>query len=395
MTAPPAALAALSAMRGAALRTVIAIPARDEADCLPACLAALAAQRPAEALAGTAVLLLANNCSDGTAAAARAMAPDLPFPLVVLEAALPPGRAHAGGARAAAMEAAAALLGEVPGGALLCTDADARPEPGWLAANLAELAAGADAVAGAVLPDPAEAARLPATLRRREAEEARYAALLDEMAARIDPIAHDPGPTHGTHSGASIALRLAAWRAVGGIPLVPRGEDRALFAALARRDARIRHSEAARVLVSCRLDGRAGGGMAATLRRRLADPHALVDDRLEPARRAWLRLRTRRALRLLRAGAPRPGNPLRLQIALGIAPAAMRRVLSASSFGLAWEALQAATPALRRVPLDPAALPRETAIAAAILAAVRATDLARNLAVPADPAGSARPAAAG
>lgn len=394
MTAPLAARAALPAMRAAALRTVIAIPARDEAECLPACLAALAAQQAPGAMAGSAILLLANNCADGTAALGRALAPAMPMPLVVLEAALPPGRAHAGGARAAAMDAAAALLGDAPDGVLLCTDADARPEPGWLAANLAELAAGAEAVAGAVLPDPAEAGRLPAALRQREALERRYAGLLDEMATRLDPLPHDPWPTHGTHSGASIALRLPLFRAVGGIPPVPHGEDRALFAALARLDARIRHSEAARVLVSCRLDGRAGGGMAETLRHRLRDPSAPVDARLEPARRAWLRLRTRRALRLIRAGRPRAGDPLRLQIALGVAAPAMRRVLAAPSFGLAWEALQAATPALRPQPLDPAALPREIALASLLLGGVRATDLARNLTAGEDRAGSALPAAA-
>ena len=372
MRSPPAALAALSALPGSTLRCVLAIPARDEAARLPACLDALAAQSPA-ALAGTAVLLLANNCRDGTIDLARAMAPGLPFPLLTVEAVLPPGQAHAGGARAAAMDAAAALLGEAPEGMLLSTDADARPEPGWLAANLAELAAGADAVAGAVLPDPREAALLPPALRRREAAEARYAALLDALAARLDPIPHDPAPAHGTHSGASIAVRLPTYRAVGGLPLVPRGEDRAFFTALARIDARIRHSAAARVLVSCRLDGRAGGGMAETLRHRLADPEAPVDDRLEPAWAAWRRARARHALRRLRAGL---GDPADLRIACGLAPRAMRRILAAPSFGLAWEALQAA-PALRRQVLRPAALPRETALARRLLQGLDRAGLSR------------------
>src|SRR4051794_28546895 len=176
----------------------IAVPARDEAVQLPGCLAALAMQRDVS-LGGVAVLVLANNCRDGTAAAARALAPTLPYRLVVREASLPPALAHAGGARRAAMDAAAALLAAEaePGrAALLSTDADARVAPGWLAATLAALAAGADAVAGAIAPDPAEAALLPPALRRQEAAETRYAALLDEMASLVDPDPHDPWPRH-------------------------------------------------------------------------------------------------------------------------------------------------------------------------------------------------------
>lgn len=343
---PPAAPTSPGTPR---LCAVIAIPARDEAARLPACLAALAQQQD---LGGVAVLVLANNCRDDTAAIARALAPDLPFRLEVREASLPPALSHAGGARRAAMEAAAELLAaeaDPRRAILLSTDADGRAEPGWLAANLAALAAGADAVAGAIAPDPAEAALLPAALRRQEAQEARYAALLDEMAALVDPDPHDPWPRHAAHSGASIALTLAAYRRVGGLPAVPVGEDRALFEALIRAEMRVRHCPAARVIVSCRLDGRAAGGMADTLRRRLAEADAAaLDARLEPALDALLRLRCRRALRRLRAGRPRLGDPVRLALALGLAPAALAEIAQLSGFWSAWEALQARALPLRR-----------------------------------------------
>ncbi|MDB5373970.1 MAG: hypothetical protein JWP04_2612 [Belnapia sp.] len=342
-------------------RAIIAIPAHDEADWLPACLAALAAQRPGRGAAfdpaDLLVLVLANNCTDATAQRARAMAPDLPFSLLVKECRLRPAQANAGGARRAAMEAAAALA--APATILLSTDADARPQPGWLAANLRAIAAGADAVAGAIALDPAEAALLPAGLRRRERLEARYAARLDALAGRLDPVPHDPWPSHGTHSGASIGLRLAAYRAIGGMPAVPFGEDRALFAALARHDARIRHSSAARVIVSCRLEGRASGGMAETMRRRLADPADPLDARLEATIPALIRLRCRRALRRLWNSMLRPGEVRRLALAIGLAPGTLREIATAPSFGLAWEVLQAASPMLRRRPMTPASLPGE------------------------------------
>ena len=392
----PAADRAQAPVQGVPLRAAIAIPARDEASRLPACLAALAAQHKGAARCldrGTTVLVLANNCGDGTAALARSLASSLPFRLVVREVALPPPRAHAGGARRAAMDAAAALLDEAgapPAVALLSTDADGRAAPGWLAANLAALAAGADAVAGRIEPDPAEVDLLPPALRAREAREARYATLLDEMAALVDPDPHDPWPRHSVHSGASIALTLGAYRRVGGLPPVPVCEDRALFEALLRAEMRVRHCPAARVTVSCRLDGRAAGGMADTMRRRIAEADAApVDPRLEPALDALLRLRCRRALRRLRAGAPRPGDPLRLALALGLRPAALMALAGLPGFWRAWDALQAqAWPLRRHRVVTAGGLEGETRRAAAILRILRGARAAlgeRRLLMPSVP----------
>lgn len=377
--ASPAAAAPLwSAAPARPRRAVIAITACDEARDLPACLAALARQRDTAGrpldLADIAVLVLANNCSDRTAARARALAPSLPFALVVAERDLPPREAHAGGARRAALDAALGLLDPAGPGVLLSTDADARSDPHWLAACLGAIDAGADAVAGRYRADPAEAASLlPPALRAREAAEARYAALLDEMAAHLDPLPHDPWPRHAIHSGASFALTTAAYRRIGGLPAVPLGEDRALFAALARVDARIRHAPEASVTVSARLRGRARGGMADTLSARLRDPAgALPDDRLEPAADAWLRARARRALRRLRDGRPRQGDPTRLGVALGVPPGRLRAILRLPHFGLAWEAFEAAAPLLaRRRRLAAGEIAAETGKAAALVATLR------------------------
>ncbi|CAA9249624.1 MAG: Gll3051 protein [uncultured Craurococcus sp.] len=338
------------------IHTAIAVPARNEEARLPSCLEALSRQhgldRHRGGLAGVAVFVLANNCTDGTAALARRLAPRFPFQLVVEEAELSAPLAHAGGARRMAMDGAAALFGpdvDPRRAALLSTDADGRADPRWLAANLRALALGADGVAGAIRPDPLEAARLPAALRDQEAKEARYLSLLDEIATLIDPDADDPWPRHAVHSGASIALSLDAYRRIGGLPPLPVGEDRALFEALLRAGLRVRHCPAALITVSCRLEGRAAGGMADSLRRRMTDPDAApVDDRLEPALDALLRLRCRRALRRLRAGLPRLGDPHRLAIALGIPVAMLVAIARRPSFWESWELLQAAAWPLRR-----------------------------------------------
>jgi GT2 family glycosyltransferase len=357
------------------LRAAVAIPARDEAARLVPCLKALADQRSAYGQtvdpSAFAVLVFANNCGDDTARIARAFAGRSPLRLAVAEAALPPDRAHAGGARRAAMDAAAALLDGGPRAALLSTDADGRAAPDWLTANLAALAAGADAVAGAFLPDAAEVASLPPALRIREESERAYAALSDELAWLIDPDPHDPWPRHGIRSGASMAVTLGAYRRIGGLPAVPVGEDRALFEAVRRAGMRVRHCPAARVTVSCRLVGRAAGGMADTLRRRRLNATAPTDPRLEPAADAFWRFRCRRLFRRMQAGAARPGDNLRLAFALRLPAAFVALIGRAPEFWQAWDALEAASPALARRPLPASALRREAEIVRTILRAVR------------------------
>jgi hypothetical protein len=64
-----------------------------------------------------------------------------------------------------------------------------------------------------------------------------------------------------------------------------------LTEALDRAGFKVRHSMAVSVSTSCRLDGRAQGGAADTMRLRHAAPDSPCDDDLEPALKA-----TRRAL---------------------------------------------------------------------------------------------------
>ncbi|HEY4250812.1 MAG TPA: glycosyltransferase family 2 protein [Roseomonas sp.] len=325
----------------------IAIPARDEAVRLPRCLRALARQiATGFSWPDLTVIVTANNCSDDTAVLARAMAPALPFRLLVQEIRLPKQDAHAGGARAAAMGIAARHL--PPRGLLISTDADAEPAPAWLAAKLSARAAGADAVAGAVDLHAGEFAALPTELRRQLSREIMYAEALDQLAALVDPEPRDPWPRHHWHSGASMALSRDAWDRIGGLPRVKAGEDRALFAAVRRAGLLVRHEPQARVTVSCRLEGRAVAGMADTLKRRLAAESDTADTRLEPARLALRRLRCRRGLRRLWQG---EGSLSEVAACCGVPAAAVRGTLGAASFWAAWEALEASAPGLRRQPL--------------------------------------------
>jgi len=264
---------------------VVAIPVRDEVERIPDCLAALGNQD--DAVLG--VVLLVNNTRDATMQAIADCRPALRCPVLAIEHWFPPEQANAGRARSLAMQHADRLAPEaLP---LLTTDADGRAAPDWLARNLYHLRNGCDAVFGRAEIDPIEATSIPMSLHQADADECAYAALLDEIACLINPDADDPWPRHTENSGASVAVTRAAYHRVGGIPTVALGEDRAFYAALRIAGLRIRHAPEVRVVVSGRILGRAAGGMADTIRRRLVAPDLWLDDALEPVAARVMRLR--------------------------------------------------------------------------------------------------------
>ena len=277
-------------------RAVVCVPARDEERCLPRLLRSLADQDGIAVDAPLRVLIVANNCSDGTVAAVRAMqaagsAPALAIRIV--EAHLTGAEAHVGTARRMALDAGAAWLDAdgCPDGVLLTTDADARVPRDWLAANLRALE-GAEIVGGRLVIDP-EAAIDPALADLHRRIE-RYWASVRRIEDALDPPPHDPTPRHGDHTGASLALGAALYRSVGGLPALPRGEDNALVARVREAGGRLRHCPDVSVLVSDRAAGRAQGGMATEMVRRAAAVRAGLPYRL-PAPRHWERVIARRA----------------------------------------------------------------------------------------------------
>ncbi len=341
-------------------RLVVALPVKDEAERLSASLHALTNQDGMNALS---VLVLVNNSTDDSAAIARSFSATAKIPVLVEDVVLREPDASAGGARRLAVHMAAELAGD--DGIILTTDADGRVAPDWLRANLRALRAGADAVAGRAVIDPAD-------MIESDARECQYAALLDEISAAFDPDPADPWPRHDQHSGASIAVTVDAFHRAGGIPRVEMGEDRAFFRNLRRIDARIRHDPDVQVVVSGRTEGRARGGMADTLRRRLACPDMFLDDRLETAQVAALRARLRRKTRLLWADdAADYWAVLALARDLGLPSIFVREKLGCRRFGTSWDELETASPVLRRHPVPVAAVSSEIAIACSILSARR------------------------
>ena len=349
---------------------IVCIPARNEADRIGRCLAALAVQRDrngAPVVPGSfAVLLLVNNSTDATAQAARSMALLVPYPLEVLEITLESG-ATAGGARRRAMEEAAARLraGE-RNGVLLTTDADSAVSPSWYAENMRHLEDGADCVAGYIDAEAPEIVSLGAAFLERGRREDMYLRLVAEIYALCDPRPHDPWPNHRVSSGASIAVTVAAYDAVGGMPDRALGEDGAFTAILEEKGFRVRHPLDVSVLTSCRLNGRATGGAADTMRYRRDVPNAPCDDELEPAL-ATLRRAVMRGL-LRRASEERRLGPA-IERFYG---EDWRPNCAASTFTDVWKQMEARHPKLRRgLPLRPSDLPRQIAVAKFILRHLR------------------------
>jgi hypothetical protein len=334
---------------------VIAIPVKDEAERLPGCLQSLAAQEGVD-FSDVAVVLLLNNCTDGTAEVVRASAPGLPFALHMHEVTLKGGQANAGWARKLAMDAAARLA--APDGVLLTTDADTLLHADWIEANLREIAAGHDAVAGYVMADSGELMELSPAILERGRLEWEYQQLAAELDARVDCEAHDPWPRHNQNCGASAAVTLRAYRLIGGLPPKPVGEDRALFEMIRRIDGKIRHSLEVQVVTSARIDGRASGGLADEIRLR-TDPDHPCDEALEVAiatlRRAQWRFELRQAWDAGRIEAVAEAWAKKLHIA----PAAFRTAAHRRHFGAFWAELEALSPKLVRRLVTPAELKRE------------------------------------
>ncbi len=322
----------------------VIIPVRNEAEQLPKTLAALAAQVDAleNALdpATYEVLVLANNCTDGTAEAACAFGKRHPkMALHIAEIALPPPMAHVGAARRLLMDEACRRLRSCgrERGVIASTDGDTRVAPDWVHQTLKEIAAGADAVGG----------RIRMEQQRGEDRDARLYSLRDtayqhglaRLESWLDPDPADPWPCHHQFFGGSLSITAEAYSRVGGLPPLPCLEDVALEDALRRADACIRHSPQVRVTTSARQEGRTPLGLSSQLREwgemgRTGQAHWVQ----QPAAIA-ARLVARRSLRRLWKTPPAAAAVLSdLAEALAVPPALLHRGLAGSRqpFGALW-----------------------------------------------------------
>jgi len=340
-------MATLDALYSNFPRNVVAIAAGlDTPDIMP-CLRALAAQQGRHVFE---VVLLLDAAMDATAAQVREAAPKLSFALHVEQwaAGMPPAAA-----RRLAMDLAAMRAGKR--GIVLTTRADCRVGADWVAANLAAIEAGADAVAGQVATDADDALGLP-----REGAVLRLATMLDEITSRLDPDDADPWPRHPQNTGDSIALTAEMFRRAGGIPDMPFGETRAFLQALRRADARIRHCPHTRVTVS-------------------RQPETVFPDELESATATARRAILRRTVRAHWNGCSRTLTDVARSLALP--EPSVCEALEAPTFGAAWQILEDHSPTLARRPTPVGSLDIEMRNATDVLYALNVRRDMRDSAV--------------
>ena len=333
-------------------RVVVAIPVCNESARIVGCIDALAATFAHCPDAG--VVLLVNNSTDASARKAHHALSERAMAGIVLDVTLLPEMATAGWARRLALDVAECWAHR--DAVLMTTDADGRVAPDWAEANLALLADGAHLVCGRFTPDDQEAALIPARTVRSYALEDAYTTLSIELDSLLDPRVHDPWPHHGLASGASLAMTARDYCAIGRLPPVPCSEDRALAALVERHDLCVRHSDAPMVTVSCRLKGRARGGMADAIAGRIADPDSLADQRLLPAAITARRAILRKALRTVWLG---HGDMRGCMRQLGLSDAQIARAGHAKTFGAIWAEIEAGAADLAACRMRPSDLARE------------------------------------
>jgi glycosyltransferase involved in cell wall biosynthesis len=208
----------------------VIVPAHNEEAQLAACLQSLARAAACPALAGEAVwvIVVLDDCSDGTAQVAAAQ------------------RAHTMECKARNVGTARALGAQqaLAAGArwLAFTDADSEVAPNWLSQQLCQQA---DAVCG--------------TVQVRD-----WSPHGDAVRAQFDALYQDRDGHRHIH-GANLGLTAQAYSAAGGFPPLATGEDVALVQRLEERGLSIAWTAGARVTTSARKHFRAPAGFGATL----------------------------------------------------------------------------------------------------------------------------------
>jgi cellulose synthase/poly-beta-1,6-N-acetylglucosamine synthase-like glycosyltransferase len=228
-------------------RVGVVVPAQNEADTIQRCIRSIRSAH--DSLIGSDqlwIVVVADTCSDSTAALARSA---LGGWGEVVECEV----RSAGAARQLGVAAVLRHFNNVPSSTiwLANTDADSHVPADWLQRHLQFAQDGDIAVAGIVELE----------INSSEAQRA------EEALRPIYQFADDGSHSH-VH-GANLGVRADAYLAVGGWSHLPLAEDHCLWNRLKAGGWRLRSSMLSCVTTSARLQGRAVGGFADTLRGRM------------------------------------------------------------------------------------------------------------------------------
>jgi Glycosyl transferase family 2 len=336
----------------------VVIPVCNEAEHLPAVLRALACQVDAQGQPvdpkSYEVLVLANNCSDDSAAIATASRSQYPrLNLHVIEITLPPPQACVGRARQLVMNEAYRRFSLItpahagsPRQIIASTDGDTVVSPTWIASMLEEFERGVDVVCGRILTQRA-AAGIQAETSLYFLRYMAHRYLTAQIETFLDPLPHDAWPRHYQHFGANLAVLASCYAQVGGVPNVSTQEDVALYQKLQNIDAKIRHSPKVKVFTSARQLGRTSSGLAERISQLSQASRQRQSILVESPQLTEARILLRHQLRqnwMILQGLASPGSwgaglgPLAR--ALGLPDLQLRQALEAApTFGLLLETL--------------------------------------------------------
>jgi glycosyltransferase involved in cell wall biosynthesis len=216
----------------------VIVPARDEQELLPSCLASV--RRAARAVRGIPVhlVVVADSSRDRTPQAARRGGATV----------LTISAGNVGAARAAGAREVLHRTGQLDPADiwLATTDADTLVPPRWLRHQVCYANQGWDAVAGTV----------------------RVADWSGHQPGTRSLFGKRYGGRNGPHPhvhGANLGVRAAAYLKAGGFPDLPTGEDQALVAALTAAGGRVHYTDIMPVVTSGRRDARAPRGFSGYL----------------------------------------------------------------------------------------------------------------------------------
>jgi glycosyltransferase involved in cell wall biosynthesis len=241
----------------------VIVPAHDEQDLLPACLASV--RRAAQALRGVPVhvVVVADACRDRTVRVARRGGASV----VSIDA------RSAGAARAAGAREVLGRTGSLdPENVWLATtDADTLVPAHWLRQQVRHASQGWDAIVGTI--QVADWSGYPPGTRSlfRERYEGVEAVAGVEGVAGVAGVEGGAGQ-HGHVHGANLGFRASAYLRAGGFPELPTAEDHALVAALTAGGSRVLRTRALPVVTSARRESRAPDGFSDYLARLEATP---------------------------------------------------------------------------------------------------------------------------
>lgn len=216
----------------------VVIPARDEEELLPRCLASVAAAAQSLAIpARVSVVVVLDSCTDGSARVAAEAGLDLGLELHLLET----RAGNVGAARALGADAAL----ETGAGWIANTDADTMVPVNWLQTQTELAAAGYGMVLGTVVPDAMD---------------------LDAAHLALWHTRHVLAEGHPYVHGANLGFSARAYAAAGGFRPGATGEDVDLTERIKAAEVPWTATDWIRAVTSGRTAGRAPAGFSGYLR---------------------------------------------------------------------------------------------------------------------------------